>query len=165
MTDTKERTHRIADAVLTAKPPAPAESTNPGQAEQELTPIRHLMLSLVHELEARRSVASITALEPRDIAGQFRTEEYSLHNNAGRHRILRVGFMLKMPGKIPCITLHGLDQQGSVEIAPLVEDSRIPAHRMDQILDVLEQFLIRFLSGTEILSDPSDNSAQAEGSG
>jgi hypothetical protein len=73
--------------------------------------------------------------------------------------------MLKMPGKIPCITLHGLDQQGSVEIAPLVEDSRIPAHRMDQILDVLEQFLIRFLSGTEILSDPSDNSAQAEGSG
>lgn len=160
MTDIHDRTQRIADAVLTAKPLAPAGSTVPSQAEQELAPIRHLMLGLANELEARRSVASITVLEPRDIAGQFRTEEYSLHTNTGRNRILRTGFVLRIPGKIPCLTLHGLDQQGSAEIAPLVEDGRIPAHRMDQILDVLERFLIRFLAGTPTSSGPSDDPAQ-----
>lgn len=161
MTDTQERAQRIADAVLGAKPPAPAESTDPSQAEQALAPVRQLMLSLAQELDARGSMASITALEPRDIAGQFRTEEYSLLNNAGRHRIVRIGFMLKMPGKIPSLTLHGLDQQGSAELMPLVEDSRVPAQRMDQILDVLERFLTRFLAGIQIASDPSERMAQA----
>jgi hypothetical protein len=124
MTDTHDRAQRIADAVLTAKSPALAGSPSPSQAEQALAPIRHLMLSLAQELDARRAVASITALEPRDVAGQFRTEEYSLHANTGRHRMLRVGFALKTPGKIPCLMLHGVDQQGSAEIAPLAEDGR-----------------------------------------
>ncbi|WP_445504281.1 hypothetical protein [Microvirga sp. G4-2] len=161
MTDIQERAQRIADAVLTAKSPAPAGSATPGQAEQALAPIRDLMLSLAQELEPRRATASITALEPRDVAGQFRTEEYSLHANTGRHRILRIGFALKIPGKIPCLTLHGLDQQGSAEIALLAEDGRIPAHRMDEILDVLERFLTRFLAGGQTSSSPSDALAQA----
>jgi hypothetical protein len=147
--------------VLQAKPPAPAEAANPGQAEQVLAPIRDLVLGVARELEARRSVARITVLEPKDIAGQFRTEEYSLHNNAGRHRILRIGFMLKPTGKIPCLTLHGLDQHGDTEIAPLLEDGRIPADRMDQVLDVLEQFLTRFLAGARTSSAPSDHPAGA----
>lgn len=163
MTDTHNRALRIADAVLTAKPPASAEATDPSQAEQALAPIRDLMRSLAQELDARGSVARITVLEPRDIAGQFRTEEYSLLNNAGRHRMLRISFMLKVPGKIPCLTLHGLDQQGSAELAPLVEDGRIPAQHIEQILDVLERFLTRFLSGTESLSGPSGHPTQAEG--
>jgi hypothetical protein len=124
MTDTQERVQRITDAVLTAKPPAPAGSPNPSQAEQALAPIRDLMLSLAQALDARRARASITALEPRDVAGQFRTDEYSLHANTGRHRMLRIGFALKVPGKIPCLMLHGLDQQGSAELAPLAEDGR-----------------------------------------
>jgi hypothetical protein len=37
LTDTNERTHRIGDAVLKAKPPASAESTNPGQASMLMT--------------------------------------------------------------------------------------------------------------------------------
>jgi len=162
MTDTDERAQRIADAVLTAKPPAPAGSTNPSQAEQALAPIRQLMLSLAQELDARRAVASITALEPRDIAGQFRTEEYSLHANTGRHRILRIGFGLKMPGRLPCLTLHGLDQPGHAQLASLVEDGRIPAHYMDQVLDVLERFLIRFLSGVESAQRPLGNPVQTQ---
>lgn len=161
MTDLQERAQRIADAVLSAKPPAPAGSAPPSQAEQALAPIRDLMLSLAQELEARRALASITALEPRDIAGQFRTEEYSLHANTGRHRILRIGFALKVPGKIPCVTLHGLDQQGSAEIAFLAEDGRVPVQRMDETLDILERFLTRFLAGGQTSSGPSDDLAQA----
>ena len=46
MTDTQERAQRIADAVLTAKPPAPAGSATPSQAEEALAPIRQLMLNL-----------------------------------------------------------------------------------------------------------------------
>lgn len=161
MTDLQERAQRIADAVLAAKSPAPAGSSNPSQAEQALAPIRQLMLSLARELEARRATASITALEPRDVAGQFRTEEYSLHANTGRHRTPRIGFALKLPGKIPCLTLHGLDQQGSAEIASLAQDGRIPVHRMDEILDILERFLTRFLAGGQTSSGPSDDLAHA----
>ena len=161
MTDTQERAQRIADAVLTAKPPAPAGSATPSQAEEALAPIRQLMLNLAQELDARRATASITALEPRDVAGQFRTEEYSLHANTGRHRILRIGFALKLPGKIPCLTLHGLDQQGSAETALLAQDGRIPVHRMDEILDILERFLTRFLAGGQTSFGPSDDLAQA----
>jgi len=162
MTDTDERARGIANAVLEAKPPVPSEATDPSPAEQALTPIRDLMRSLARELDARGSVANITVLEPTDIAGQFRTEEYSLLNNAGRHRILHIGFMLRVPGKIPCLALHGLDQQGSAELAPLAEDGRIPAQHMEQILDVLERFLTRFLPGIASLSGPSGPSAGAE---
>jgi hypothetical protein len=156
MTDQNERARRIADAVLRAKPAAPEEPRNPSPAEQELTPIRNLMLGLADELRSRRSVASIRGLEARDISGQFRNEDYSLHNNAGRHKTLRVAFMFKNPGMIPLLTVHGLDDEGNEEIAPLLEDSRIPARRMGQVLDILERFLVRFLAAPQALADQSE---------
>lgn len=153
MTDKNERARRIAEAVLSAKPAAPEEPQNSSPAEQELAPIRSLMVGLAGELRARRSVANITALETRDISGQFRSEDYSLHNNVGRHKTLRVTFMFKSPGMIPLLTVHGLDDEGSAEIALLLESDRIPAHRMDQILDILERFLTRFLTASQSSAD------------
>ncbi|QRM33188.1 hypothetical protein [Microvirga sp. VF16] len=156
MTDQNDRARRIADAVLSPKPAGADEPRNASPAEQELIPLRTLMLGLADELRTRRSVAAITALEARDISGQFRSEDYSLHNNAGRHKTLRITFMFKNPGMIPLLTVHGLDDEGRAEIAPLMQDGRIPAHRMDQILDVLECFLTRFLAAPQASANRSE---------
>jgi hypothetical protein len=64
--------------------------------------------------------------------------------------------MFKNPGMIPLLTVHGLDDEGNEEIAPLLEDSRIPARRMGQVLDILERFLVRFLAAPQASADQSE---------
>jgi hypothetical protein len=145
MGESADRVKRIVRAVEAAVAPVAGKEVASSWCSANMQPLRHLMLGLGAQLAAAKSPASVTVVEFHEQMGQ-REETYRLHNAAGEHATVRLRFLLG-PGAVPLAAFEGLDAQADAELAPLSNrEGMMEGYLKPKALDVLEAFLIRFLT-------------------
>ncbi len=145
MGESAERVKRIVKAVEAAVTPVAGKEVASSWCSANMQPLRHLMLGVGAQLAAAKSPASVTVVEFHEQMGQ-REETYRLHNAAGEHATVRLRFLLG-PAAIPLATFEGLDEQGAADLAALSNrEGMMEGYLKPRALDILESFLIRFLS-------------------
>lgn len=147
MGESAERVKRIVRAVEIAVAPVADSKVAASWCSANMQPVRHLMLGVGAQLSAGKSPASLTVVEFHERMGQ-REEAYRLHNAAGEHATVRLRFLLG-PAATPLAAFEGLDAEADAALAPLKNaEGMMEGYLKPRAIDILEEYLIRFLSRT-----------------
>ena len=143
---------RVLEAVLKARAAKPFEpqlrkSLDQEYAEDQMQPIRDFMLDVCHRLAAARAHASVLAGPVRTDVPMMRDESYLLTNNNGLPRHLSFRFAIHQPGTLPKVMVGGWDEEAEREFQALAQEGVVTTFRFAAIIQVLERYLVRFLTG------------------
>ena len=143
---------RVLEAVLRARAanpvePQPRKSVDQEYAEDQMRPIREFMLDVGHCLSTARAHASVVAGPVRTDIPMIRDESYLLTNNYGLPRHIRFRFAIHQPGTLPKLMIGDWDDEADREFQALAQDGVVTTFRFEAIIQVLERYLVRFLTG------------------
>ncbi|MDP4026527.1 hypothetical protein Q8W71_28320 [Methylobacterium sp. NEAU 140] len=145
MGESADRVKRVIKAVEASVPPAAGRQVAPSWCSANMQPIRNLMLGVGAQLASAKSPASVTVVEFHEHMGS-REETYRLHNAAGEHATVLFRFMLG-PAATPLAHFEGLDEEAQDALAALKNpDGAMEGYLRPRAIDVLEGYLVRFLS-------------------